>query len=420
MKTINTIAGNVYCVTSKNGGTLTDSTGTLNETVEAGKQVHVTAPSDMLLIDDDEAILRPANFKRAPLMLGKQGGGSSAPEVAPGYMLLAFNENKNGRAYVDLGITCSAITGAKYKVWSNSVKYGVLAGNMQTTADTNTFYPLIIYNRVVGINVKGSYYLLKDGTFSSSGVSLNTSNAYSANGETLEGHINWQNDGQIRFRCASFTESRLMPAAILASTRTLYLGIQGAIGYNGYVGRIYNFSLSEGTSIISACVPAVSPSGKACFYDTVRNMELSNIGTEEFVAGFSLSQARHLGRLPAGSVMNVSLPVGWQDDEQVLSARFLAEVKGCVLTVVSEHGEDGEAASTFALRRLWVKRELDENGAYVDADNVRWRIDSCIDIIGANPEDLGYERYRSVEVAAEYWELTPVMEFPEDDLTETE
>lgn len=412
--------GTWYVVTTDSSCTVTDANGKTLCTAVAGTQKPFLATTMEVTLSDTGATVTKSTFNTALALLGQPSGGGSAPEVAPGYMLLAFNENKNGKAYVDLGIAHSATTGAKYKVWSNAAAYGVLAGNMKTTADTNTFYPLVIYKRFVGINVKGGYYLLKDGSFASSGSSLNASIAYSASGETLEGHINWQNDGQIRFRCASFTESRLMPAAVPASIRTLYLGIQGAIGYNGYVGRIYNFSLSEGTSIISACVPAVSPSGKACFYDTVRNMELSNIGTEEFVAGFSLSQARHLGQLPAGSVMNVSMPVGWQDDEQVHSARSLAEAKGCVLTVVSEHSDDGEAVSTFALRRLWVRREFDENGAYVDADNVRWRIDSCIDIIGANPEDLGYERYRSVEVAAEYWGLTLVMEFPEEELTETE
>lgn len=412
----------VYVVTTDSSCTVTDAhNGKILCTAIAGEQKAFMAISPEIILSDPAAdVSKPkGNFKGALAMLGQSGGGGTAPEVAPGYMLLAFNENKNGKAYVDLGITHSATTGAKYKVWSNSATYGVLAGNMQYAGETNFFYPLIIYKGFVGISVNASHYLLKDGTFRSSSTSLNASNAYFAGGETLEGHINWQNDGQIRFRCSSFTESRLMPAAVPTSTRTLYLGIQGPIGYNGYVGRIYNFSLSEGTNIISACVPAVSPSGKACFYDTVRNTELPNIGPEEFVAGFSLSQARHLGRLPAGSVINVSMPVGWQDDEQVLSARSVAEAKGCVLTVVSEHSEDGEEVSTFALRRLWVRREPNENGEYVDADNVRWRIDSCIDIIGANPEDLGYERYRSVEVAAEYWELTPVMTI-EEDLTDTE
>lgn len=73
-----TIAGNYYTITSKSGCTVTDATGTLNETVDAGKQLTVQAPSDKLIYDDEQAIVFKATFKHALAALGLLGGGTTA------------------------------------------------------------------------------------------------------------------------------------------------------------------------------------------------------------------------------------------------------------------------------------------------------------------------------------------------------
>ena len=76
MKTLQTIAGNNYVVYSKNGGTVTDASGTLNKTVEAGDFLFVpAAPSDMLMCDDDESVIKQVNFKNAAAVLRLLGGG---------------------------------------------------------------------------------------------------------------------------------------------------------------------------------------------------------------------------------------------------------------------------------------------------------------------------------------------------------
>jgi hypothetical protein len=89
-----------------------------------------------------------------------------------------------------------------------------------------------------------------------------------------------------------------------------------------------------------------------------------------------------------------------------------------VLTVQTYEAA-GAAAATFALRRVWVRKVQDENGTYVDADGSRWQVEWCVDVIGADPESLGYERFRSVEVAAEYWGLQPY-QYPEEEQLLTE
>ncbi len=65
MKTLNTIAGNLYTVTSPNGCTVTDERGKLKKTVKAGDQLTIMAPGAELRVDDDEADIRASNFKAA-------------------------------------------------------------------------------------------------------------------------------------------------------------------------------------------------------------------------------------------------------------------------------------------------------------------------------------------------------------------
>ena len=39
-----------------------------------------------------------------------------------------------------------------------------------------------------------------------------------------------------------------------------------------------------------------------------------------------------------------------------------------------------------------------------------------MDVIGADPESLGYERFRSVDAATEYWGLEPYVDPNEEEL----
>lgn len=92
MKTLQTIAGNNYVVYSKNGGTVTDASGTLNKTVEAGDFLFIpAAPSDMLMCDDDESVIKQANFKRAALALRLLGGGNNG--LPAGYTMVEWLES---------------------------------------------------------------------------------------------------------------------------------------------------------------------------------------------------------------------------------------------------------------------------------------------------------------------------------------
>jgi hypothetical protein len=65
------------------------------------------------------------------------------------------------------------------------------------------------------------------------------------------------------------------------------------------------------------------------------------------------------------------------------------------------------------MRRIWVRKNQDENGSYVDTNGNRFQVEWCVEIYSPEnktPEDLGYEQFRSVESAVEYWELTPYVD----------
>jgi hypothetical protein len=152
----------------------------------------------------------------------------------------------------------------------------------------------------------------------------------------------------------------------------------------------------------------------------VTRKPFKNAGSGQFIAGFTLQQAAQLGRkLPStDGNLTISLPEGYEQNEAVVNSLAQAEAKGWVLTIQTYAAE--AAAATFALRRVWVRKVQDENGSYVAADGSRWLVDWCVDVIGAAPEALGYERFRSVDAATEYWELVPYVDPNAEELSTIE
>lgn len=150
-------------------------------------------------------------------------------------------------------------------------------------------------------------------------------------------------------------------------------------------------------------------------FDKVRKQFFYNCGTGAFIVGFTLAQARKLSKLPAtGGTLTISLPSNWQEDAGVVDALATAEGNGWVFTYQTYDAE--ETTSTFALRRIWVRKTQDANGLYVAKDGTRWHVEWCAGMIGAEPDAHGYEPYRSVEAAVEYWELQQWVDPEEENL----
>ncbi len=161
-------------------------------------------------------------------------------------------------------------------------------------------------------------------------------------------------------------------------------------------------------------IPCLDEFGHVCMFDVVNKTPYTNTyGT--IGAGFTLPQARKLSKLPAtGGTLTISLPEGYESDEGVVNALETARANGWTLTIQTYTPENAtEGASTFALRRIWVRRQQDENGTYVDADGTRWVVDWCVDMLtpdGSTPDAHGYELFRSQEAAVAYWGLTPYVD----------
>lgn len=154
-------------------------------------------------------------------------------------------------------------------------------------------------------------------------------------------------------------------------------------------------------------------------YDKVSKQPFYNSGTGSFIVGFTLAQARQLGNLPAtGGTLTISLPSNWQEDDGVVNALATAEANGWVFTYQTY--EAASTVSTFALRRIFVRKTQNENGQYIDADGTRWHVEWCAGMIGAEPTDHGYEPFRSVDAAVSYWELFPWVDPESEEMMQNE
>jgi len=172
--------------------------------------------------------------------------------------------------------------------------------------------------------------------------------------------------------------------------------------------KSYSIKLSSGSKVVNDLIPAIAPTGEPCMYDKVTRKPFCNSGSGSFIVGMTLEQAQNLGKLPAGGgTLTVSLPSNYLEDEGVVNALETARTNGWTLTIQT-YAVD--TAMTIDLLDVWVRKTQDENGSYVDAEGVRWQVEWCVDIVGADPEQEGYEMFRSVEAATEYWGLTPYVD----------
>lgn len=105
--------------------------------------------------------------------------------------------------------------------------------------------------------------------------------------------------------------------------------------------------------------------------------------------------------------VTMGIHVDYQNDPAVLAALDNATAKGWTIER-QWNGTPTNTASTFGFTRIWARKAEAEQGEYVDSNGVRWHIAWCHSLStpdGSTPEDHGYELYRNVEAAMEYWGL---------------
>jgi hypothetical protein len=227
-------------------------------------------------------------------------------------------------------------------------------------------------------------------------------------GKWYYGEINLKNSRLAKISDGVNSSVVNLSEVLEANGYNIYLGCANSQGSASlyWGGNCRSFIVTKGNNVVCDFVPVLKD-GKAAFWDKVSKTLFENTTSSRLGVGLTLSQALKLSDLPAGGgTLTVSLPTGYDSDPGVTSALAKAEANGWVITIQTYTPEAEAAASTFALRRVWVRKNENEQGSYVDSAGTRWQVDWCVDIIGADPEQEGYEMFRSVEAATEYWGLT--------------
>lgn len=402
--------GTWYVVTTDSSCTVTDANGKTLCTAVAGTQKPFLATTMEVTLSDEGATVTKSTFNAALALLGQSGEGGNVSSL-PGYFAAYFLQD-DGNQYFETDVIPTNETGILLDAQPLSDSDTIPMGCRNNASSDSRFFAIRPrrkrpdQNKLVNNGFGwGAWRVFDPANLSASEV---------VREKTL---LNWRND---RKAVTPYASQNL---STLPFTPSVYMyifaaNVTGTASLN-FNGRIWRVGISRGAKIIHNYVPAISYDGKPCMVDTLSSSVLINKGEDEFIVGLTLAQARRMGELPVGTKLTIALPVGWDSDEAVLEAKTRAETNGCVLPV-RDYTDGTSAAATYAFRRIWVKRRQASGGTYVDATNTRWSIDWCVDVIGADPETLGYERFRSVEAAAEYWELTPYRVYPEGDLTETE
>lgn len=406
MKTLDTIAGQLYVVASPNGGTVTSADGLVKETVEAGKQKAIFGTGAPLQLDDDAGKIM-STFKRAALVLRLLGGGVKS-ELPAGYLRAEFLESISSYNTKAQKIELPA--------WFNPAEDAVAI----ETRHSDAFY-------------NGALSLEGNESVIAYGIHYEGSIVYRINGENIYQKKPSDSNSEFVYRIESTPQTQLFfidgqkvaeSSLSYDSTEALSFWLFGTVnGIRVFRGKKKYWNLDVNGKAVARLLPALDVAGVPCMLNTVDKGAHYPATSVNFIAGFTLAQARKLGKhLPeGGGSLTISVPTGYEQDAGVAESLETARAKDWTLTVQTYEAET--VVATFGMRRIWVRRVQDEQGAYVDADGVRWSVDWCVDMVtpdGSTPDQHGYELYRSTEAAVAYWELEPWADTEAEELLTTE
>ena len=268
MKTHSTIAGNPYVVYSKDGCTVTDSTGTLNKVVPAGDFLTLPAPSDALITSDDNALVRKANFKYAALALRLLGGGDNL--LPSGYTRLEYLEG-TGTQHINTGMPCSDKTEvravAMVAPYAGATRYHRLFGSAASGDVPRLSLTLTLYEARMSFGSR----------FGSVSRSFNTglTNA-DLEASAFEYFVSAASAGVV----GKNEQTNVLDAEWQCSAQT-QLFCWGSGG--GMEGRVYSFTMKEAGALKLNLIPALDETGAPCMFDTVSRKPFYNAGTGDFV-----------------------------------------------------------------------------------------------------------------------------------------
>lgn len=271
-----TLAGNYYTITSKSGCSVTDATGTLNETVEAGKQLTVQAPSDKLIFDDEQAIIFKANFKRAALALGLLGGGESSGLPA-GYTRVEYLEVAKASS--------QCIPTAMVDVWGYKISFEVwgqdllsIGGVVAYDTEGNMFSRNFLVYSQYDLPLMQFFISKQVNCYQEWGWAEKKRNFvyndadYSVFRDGVPMRADAYDTGVVYQRCDK-------GFCILGKKNWVNNFIDSKIGVRQGVWKFWN---PEG-ELKGHYIPALDPTGAPCMYDIVTREAFYNAGTGDFL-----------------------------------------------------------------------------------------------------------------------------------------
>ncbi len=387
-----------YVVTGTAGATVTSPDGSKTFcTIPEGGQGTFYATTSKVVTSDDSVEVVETTFNSAPVklrLLGLLGGGVSTGLPA-GYLQAEFLENDSFGAFMTLPIS-RPTSGNKIEI---DVELYPIKGSEPASCDGNA--------REISYGWWSPNYMVTAPGVARAFGSFppNEWASYKVTVEACKISLLAHNGGPWTFDMSNET-----------TLNTHYLWKGSSSNERMIIARRKKHSYKFNGKYLYDLVPAIDEQGTPCMFDKVSKSAFYNSGTGQFVVGMTLSQARKLGQLPAtGGTLTVSLPSNYAEDEGVVNALATAQENGWKITIQTYEAE-ASAASTFALRRVWVRKTQNKQGTYVDTDGFRWQVDWCVDVVGSSPEAEGYEPFRSVDVAVNYWNLQPWVDPEQDEI----
>lgn len=380
---IPTIPGALYTVATKTTCDITDTaTGTPIDTVTAGS-ITFAAQGAATTLSDPSATYSKVNFKNAAAALRMLGGGDKLPE---GYLAADFVQF-DGNDYVPLPFTTAARDSI---TWGMSVQFFKNTTGKQAEGKNGVPYFF------VGLDVDQWYFGVNSAV-----LYTNIENDFSWHNLTLSYSAGFTG---LKFDNKTFNNTYVSSAVVLPNGLYIGISLNGASYCNNRKKRII---VKKNEETIFNLIPCITSAGTAAVYDQAKNKTIYS-NYKRLRAGLTLAQARKLGQLPTGGgTLKIALPDNYTDDEYVQEAIETATSKGWVFDIGTYSSATPAGAASFALRRIWVRKTADPEGNYIDENGARYFVESCQYMYGADPTDLGYAPFRSVDVALAEWKLSP-------------
>ena len=421
MKEIKVTVNTWYVVEGAAGATVINPlTNRAIATVEDGKQASFLATTPYVVASDDSVNVFKAPFNSAPAklkLLGLLGGGSSTGLPA-GYLAAEFVQF-NGNVGESLKIPTECVD-TDFFAFESRLRF-----TNTNTRNTELSYPEASATR-------GIYW----GTGRNSFIWGAAGNIGLIDGSDTKWHhfhleqsdgpkAGFWIDGVLCGELEDYIVDIPIDSAVGFGIGGAATGPANKASDRAYVAH-RDFRFYKNGVLERDFVPCLHPHGYSCFYDRVTQTPFYLTGTNMWV-GMTLEQAHRLEKLAApqvsGDRLLLILPDGWSADVGASAAIEAAKAKGWTIHISMNEDDEG-SFSTYGMRRIWVRREQYENGSYVDADGNRWQVDWCVTMYtpdDSTPDMHGYELFRSVEAACDYWGLTPYVdpEWEEELLTET-